>query len=251
MILPAVNSINDDVLMLWIMHQLAEHFKDHAILRGGMQLMLYSSERATNDLDYVFVPYKSKKEISAKLNEIFSLIPHAKISKELHSTTGIFRISVGKANVQIDFTVSMDTPSTPLSTELLARKLNQFPRIIRVMEPRAAFAHKIAAWNERRLMRDLYDIYFWYALNHTRPDFGILSARLAKVNSQLPHIKSRKKMTWDDFIVEFTSEIDSLNESKFLQGLRSIIPEDTLNGIFPIFLAKLRMLASELKAGRP
>ncbi len=33
-------------------------------------------------------------------------------------------------------------------------------RVVRVMAPGAALAHKLAAWNERRLVRDLYDAWF-------------------------------------------------------------------------------------------
>lgn len=40
-----------------------EDFKNHAILKGGMVLKLLGSTRKTLDLDYTFVPFKSKKEI--------------------------------------------------------------------------------------------------------------------------------------------------------------------------------------------
>ncbi len=42
---------------------ISQHFGKRAILRGGMVLRILGSPRYTNDLDYVFVPYKSKKDI--------------------------------------------------------------------------------------------------------------------------------------------------------------------------------------------
>ena len=42
----------------------ADEFGSGAILRGGMVLRLLDSPRLTNDLDYLFVPFKSKNEIS-------------------------------------------------------------------------------------------------------------------------------------------------------------------------------------------
>jgi predicted nucleotidyltransferase component of viral defense system len=50
--------------MVWIINQLADKFGNHAILKGGMELRLFDCPRYTNDLDYIFIPFASKNEIS-------------------------------------------------------------------------------------------------------------------------------------------------------------------------------------------
>jgi len=54
---------NQEHLLVFVMDRLAECLTTHAILKGGMVLRLTNSPRATNDLDYVLVPFKSKKDI--------------------------------------------------------------------------------------------------------------------------------------------------------------------------------------------
>ena len=51
------------------------------------------------------------------------------------------------------------------------------------MEPGVAFAHKIAAWNERELMRDFYDVYQYESLFKTEPQMEILHRRLKNSRS--------------------------------------------------------------------
>jgi hypothetical protein len=52
-------------LFLAVMHAFAARFDQHAILKGGIALRLLESPRATTDIDYVFVPFQSKREIKA------------------------------------------------------------------------------------------------------------------------------------------------------------------------------------------
>ena len=53
----------EQALLAKIMDLFARKFDKNAILRGGMVLRILGSQRLTNDLDYIFVPYKSKKDI--------------------------------------------------------------------------------------------------------------------------------------------------------------------------------------------
>ena len=39
-------------------------------------------------------------------------------------------------------------------------------------------SHKLAAWNERELIRDLYDSYFLYDVLDEKPDIGILKKQI-------------------------------------------------------------------------
>jgi predicted nucleotidyltransferase component of viral defense system len=50
--------------------------------------------------------------------------------------------------------------------------------IIQVIDFGIALANKLAAWNERRLVRDLYDIYFLYKMVCVVPDEETLQFRL-------------------------------------------------------------------------
>ena len=56
-----INTVEE--LMLFIINLFGEHFPQSAILKGGMALRLLDCPRFTNDLDYVFIPYKSKNDI--------------------------------------------------------------------------------------------------------------------------------------------------------------------------------------------
>lgn len=72
-------------LFLWIMHRFAEVFEDRAVLRGGMALRLMDCPRQTVDIDYVFVPFESKKEIAERIRRILDEIDGAEIHINLHS----------------------------------------------------------------------------------------------------------------------------------------------------------------------
>ena len=70
-----------DALFLWVMHRFAEKFAEHAILRGGMALRLLDSPRMTTDVDYVFVPYPSKKDIRLEVEMILNEVEGAQIGR--------------------------------------------------------------------------------------------------------------------------------------------------------------------------
>jgi predicted nucleotidyltransferase component of viral defense system len=46
-----------------------------------------------------------------------------------------------------------------MSSSPIASLYGMPPKIVRIVNLPIAFAHKIAAWNERELLRDLFDIY--------------------------------------------------------------------------------------------
>jgi len=229
--------------MIWVMHRFSEVFREHAVLKGGMQLMLLSSERATNDLDYVFVPFTSKKDIAARIEEVLVQLPDARVRASLHSSSGRFLVTLGETSVQIEFNVSTDVPTEPLTTELLARKAGVLPRVIRVMSKDVAMANKLAAWNERRLARDLYDIYYWYAHLDVLPDQDALNSRLAKISSRLPKFKNLKHMSQAEFWKVFQNEVHNLDEKDFLVQLGPLLPAHRLEGLMPVLKVKLSELA--------
>lgn len=244
--LPPISQVTRDHLVLWVIHRFGEEFENHALLKGGMQLALLSSQRQTNDIDYTFVPFNSKKEILPKIDRILNEIEGAFIEKNLHSTAGRYVFSLGKASIQIEFNVKIQEKSTTISTQLLAKKLGELPQIIRVMDPSVALAHKIAAWNERRLLRDLYDIYYWYAIIKVSPDVETLKSRLSKFQSRLPHLKSRKKMTTRELASQLEAEVENLDESQYLNDLSPLIPISDLQGSFLPFKTQLTQLAQKI-----
>jgi len=236
------SAMSVDELIIWVIHRFSEVFQEHVILKGGMQLMLLSSERATNDLDYVFVPFDSKKEIAPRIEELLGELPDARVEMSLHSTSGRLLLAQGDASIQIEFNVASHVPSDSLTTELLAKKVNRLPQVIRVMKNEVAMAHKLAAWNERRLARDLYDIYFWYAQMGVLPDREVLKIRLSRVVSRLPKLKMGS-MSLGEFWSGLESEVGDLDQAGFYGQLRPLFPTRRLEGLLPVLKSKLSELA--------
>ncbi len=172
---------SNEGLMVCIMTALADTLGAHAILKGGMVLRLLDCPRHTNDLDYVLVPYDSKKTIVPLIERTLQSQDGLEWTYRSHSTSVRFLVTYQKFSTQIEANVANACLSEPLSTSALARATGQTPRIIRVMRLDQALAHKIGAWNERGLMRDLYDIYFLHTILGKVPDLPTLKGRLARV----------------------------------------------------------------------
>ncbi len=245
--LPDQSQITDEILMLWIMHAFAEVFREHAVLKGGMQLMLMSSERTTNNLDYVFTPYASKKEVEPIIDDILSHLPGANIEKSFHPNSCRYLVSIGQTRIQIEYNVAESISSSTLTTQLLASRVGVLPKVIRVMSSEVAFAHKLAAWNERRLVRDLYDCYYWHVNVGVMPDEKTLENRLQNVNSRLPILKKIKKMPLNYFLDQLKACLDEMTEEEFLAQMRELISFDKINSLFPVFRTKLLELTVQLR----
>jgi len=248
MIVPPPDHATTDWLMIWIMHKFADEFREHALLKGGMELMLMSSERATNDLDYIFVPFKSKLDLEPSIDAILAELIGCDVQKSFHSKSGRYLIRYGRAHVQLEFNVAEFVPSTSLTTALLAKKVGVLPRAIRVMSPEVAFAHKLAAWNERRLLRDLYDAYFWYAIVKATPDLKVLDSRIAKIESRIPVLKKTKAMSRRDFAAELERAARNLTESAVADELGPLFASEQLEGLLPVLRTKLVELAQKILA---
>lgn len=114
-----------------------------------------------------------------------------------------------------------------MSSSLLSTPYGRPARIIRIMEPSAAFAHKIAAWNERELMRDLYDIYQYETVFGISPNMGILELRLKKARSYA-NIKAAKDLS--SLSSKLGKAAAELNESA-LQELEPLLSAEELAGL--------------------
>lgn len=177
------NFKSTEALLSWIVDFFAQKFGNSAILKGGMSLRLMHSPRYTNDVDYIFIPFDSKKDAKTLVEEALSLVEGLKYNTTMNSKALRIIVDYAGQQAQIEINVEMECPSIPMSSSLLSTPYGYPARIIRVMEPGVAFAHKIAAWNERELMRDLYDVYQYESLFRTAPNMEILCKRLKSARS--------------------------------------------------------------------
>jgi predicted nucleotidyltransferase component of viral defense system len=168
---------NEEVLLARVIDLFARRFDKHAVLRGGMALRILGCERLTNDVDYIFVPYKSKKEIVNTILEALGEIPGAKIRHTLNSKCLRVVVSVEGTSVQIEAKTALQVPTAIQSTATLVAAHGLPPRLVPVEDYPVALAHKMAAWNERRLVRDLYDIWFYLKMG-ILPEKSVLESRL-------------------------------------------------------------------------
>lgn len=171
--------IKEEALLVRVMDLFARKFDRMAVLRGGMGLRILGCERLTNDLDYVFIPFKSKRDIVEAVIAALKEIEGAKIDYSFNSKCLRVALSLDGASIQIEAKVAMSVPVQIISNKELAIKFNLPPRLIPVVEYSVALANKMAAWNERRLIRDIYDIWFYLALG-VKPDTRTLKERLRK-----------------------------------------------------------------------
>jgi predicted nucleotidyltransferase component of viral defense system len=194
-----------------------------------MEMALFSSQRETNDVDFIFVPFNSKKKIAVEIEDCLkSMNENMQVTTELSSKNARFRVKRGEVLVNVEVSIDMTMPSIPLNTTLLARELNIQPQIIRVMKPEIALAHKIAAWNERRLLRDLYDIYFWYSIQKVEPDLQVLERRLSRIESRVAELKHVKKMTLATLSDELVRECQKLTAARIERELPMVPSRERL-----------------------
>jgi len=166
-------------LMAIVIDGMARHYDRRAILRGGMALRLLGASRLTNDLDYLIVPHRSKKELVPEILRVLKEISGEEIAYSFNSKCLRLEIPCKGQVLQIEAKVAMAQPSKAVSNEHLATAHALPPRLVSIMEPRHALAHKMAAWYERRLSRDLYDIWYLLMLG-IEPDLTVLGQRLKK-----------------------------------------------------------------------
>jgi predicted nucleotidyltransferase component of viral defense system len=216
--------------MIWIINHLADTFGSHAILKGGMELRLVDCPRFTNDLDYVFVPFASKKEIKDRILKALREDPGLDVSYTINSKCIRYLVAREDVKVQVEVNVALDCESQEMSTSSLAKSKNQQGRMIRVMNFETALAHKLAAWNERGLVRDLYDAYYLCVVLRAKPDMRVLKQRLARVESRKKGSKLIA-MNIDEFIEKLESTARDLTDAMVKNDLRDCMLQDELAGL--------------------
>lgn len=219
-------------LLAEVLDLFAQRFDRRAVLRGGMVLRILGCERLTNDLDYVFVPYRSKKDVVDDVLLALRTLPGVKVSHALNSKCLRVTVDRGSAAIQVEAKTALQVAAQTLSTGNLARPFNLPPRLIRVVDYPVALADKIAAWNERRLMRDLYDIWFFLRMG-VRPDEAVLARRLRKPEySRLvkaaDHFRGSSVADFRDFLL---ARVQRLTDADLAAELKDYLRPDDLAGL--------------------
>lgn len=222
---------SQDGLFLWVMHRFAEVFEEHAVIKGGMVLRLLDSPRHTVDIDYVFVPFSSKKEIVARIEEVLYEIEGAVVEIELHSKMLRAGLRVDDTAIVIEANVATECEAVPMATGGFARSVGRPSQIVRIMSPSVSLAHKIATWNQRRLLRDLYDCYFLSSRVGASPDLNVLDLRLAKMQSRLPRLKQLHRMSRGHLADELLQATEHLSDADLERELAGILPPEELAGL--------------------
>ncbi|NLB66186.1 MAG: nucleotidyl transferase AbiEii/AbiGii toxin family protein [Lentisphaerae bacterium] len=219
-------------LLAEVLDLFAQRFDKRAVLRGGMVLRLLGCERLTNDLDYVFVPYRSKKDIVGEVLAVLREMPNVSIRHRLHSTCLRVDIARGAVAIQVEAKTAQQISTQILSTGNIGRPFNLPPRLIRVVDYSVALADKMAAWNERRLLRDLYDIWFYLRLG-VRPDETTLQRRLKKPTySRLVKASEHfQGTTIEDFREFLLAHAQKLTDKQLASELRDYLTATELAGL--------------------
>ena len=226
-------------LMLFLINLFGEKFPQSAILKGGMTLRLLDSPRYTNDLDYVFIPYKSKKEIVERILKVLDDIDELTYTHNLNSKCLRFKVKYNNLLTQIEINVAQDCPSVSASTASMAINTGQLSRVIRIMDYSVSMAHKLAAWNERKLVRDLYDLYFYYVFLKILPDMSTLEERLKNI-ATTKYNKNPKVMDMTALLQKLRSALQALT-TKDINELADSLPTENLPGL------EMRLKANLLK----
>jgi predicted nucleotidyltransferase component of viral defense system len=248
-----MNHINSqESFMSWLINFFADKFPRHAILKGGMVLKIIGCPRSTNDIDYVFVPYKSKKDILPMIEKAIHNIPQLSMTHTFHSTNlrliMILTNPNGQFQTQVEISVSDSVETEIMSTNDYALSYNNSPHIIHVIRFDVALAHKMAAWNERELMRDLYDIYFIYHALKTRPNIDILKQRLTKINYS-KNVKKKKlptRMSIDEFCLRLQEHLQKTTQIDIETELEPLFERNFIIGLNKKIQATLSLLIQEL-----
>jgi predicted nucleotidyltransferase component of viral defense system len=230
-------------LMAKIIDLMSKHYDKRAILRGGMAIRLMGVPRYTNDLDYLIIPHKSKKELIPEITDLFKTIEGATVKHSFNSKCLRILVTVGHITIQVEAKVALQSKSSAISNEELAVP-NGFPiRLIPIQDTSIALSNKMAAWNERRLSRDLYDIYFFLQLGVT-PDIELLQERLSEpqYTTLVKHTDYFKGKSFSDYIEFMLHTIKKTDEAELENDLLSILPDNRVRGIRKKLLVKMNDL---------
>lgn len=221
-----------EALLTEIMNLFSEAFREKAILHGGMVLRLLECPRYTNDIDYLFVPFKSKNEVKERILSALQGMPGVSLAHSLNSKCLRIVLSREGVTVQVEVTVDTACKTSALTSAPLSRIHHQAARVIPVMDLSVALSNKMSAWLERRLMRDLYDLHFFLNMG-VKPDIEILEKRLKKpayVKGVRP-FPGKAHISVQDFYGFLKEETLKLEDQGVSEALSDILPETERAGL--------------------
>ncbi len=227
-------------LLAKILDLFSQKFGNKAVLRGGMVLRILGSARLTNDLDYVFVPYKSKNDIVKEILECLKTIESAEINHSLNSKGLRVNIKVGDTRVQVEAKVALEMKTIAISTSLYSPKYELPKRVIHVVDHSISLANKMAAWNERRLIRDVFDIWYFLSLD-VLPNREVLEKRLKK--PQYSRAVSEEEYfqgkDFRNFYKFYKAKVKLITQDEIKEALGQYLPTEDLIGLEQLFKASL------------
>jgi predicted nucleotidyltransferase component of viral defense system len=227
------NQEKREELLTTVINLFSETFREKAILHGGMVLRLLECPRYTNDLDYIFVPFKSKNDVKEMILSALNTIPNIKITHSLNSKClRIILIDDNNNTAQVEVKVDTTCKTTVITSASLSRKYNQQAHVISVMDYSTALANKMSAWLDRRLMRDLYDISFFLNMG-IQPDCDTLKQRLKKpayAKGVIP-FPSKETIDINGFYDFLKVETLKTTEAIIIQELSDILSSDEIAGL--------------------
>jgi len=228
-------------LMIFLINLFADKFPQSAILKGGMCLRLLDCPRMTNDIDYVFIPYRSRNDIVSSITAVLDQVEGLTYEYSMNSKCLRIRVQCGDFRTQIECNVAAECPVTSVSTAAISRQQGMLGRVVQVTRHEVSMANKLAAWNERALMRDLYDLYFFYTMVKVTPDLAVLQKRLQKVAST-PRNRNPGTMTISQLLVKLRARIAGLSADDIRLELSDYLPGGELPGLE----AKMRVQLMQL-----
>ena len=228
----------EDELLAKTIDIITEKFGAKAILRGGMVLKALGSIRYTNDVDYVFVPYKSKNEIVKDLVECLNKIPNSEISYSLNSKCLRIKIKVEDTMIQVEAKVAKKMNTEFITNKLISYEHNLPVRIIPIVNHSISMANKLAAWNERRLIRDVYDIWFFIQMG-VSADQEILKKRLIKpiYSRTVKPEEYFKGVSINEFYEFIRGYVNSINDNQIEEQLGDYLLPKEIVGLSLMFKA--------------
>ncbi len=138
-------------------------------------------------------------------------------------------VTAGETTVQVEVKVDRSCKVAVLSTATLSRLYNQSPRVINVMAYDVALAHKLGAWYERRLVRDLFDVYLFLCMG-IKPDNETLTERLRNPRFSKSTVSGRNLRELESFLGFFKDQALRLSYQDILDELGPILPKAELPG---------------------
>jgi len=216
---------------LQVIHVVSDHFGPEAVVKGGMSLRLYGISRATQDIDFAFQPHRRKREFMSELekvlNGIFDEPAHVIADSKKVQIQGV----IGGVNVIVEASPHSGFEPDAITTVSMAHLFNITPQIISVMPKSLAFAHKLGAWLDRRLPRDLYDCFVYANYLKARPDLDVLEKRVTKPSYAKGVTRCPKLSSVMEFETFFRNEIDRLNPEALERQLLGIVEDSERIGL--------------------